>query len=166
MKKCLPFLFLISIIIIFTSCSSASELSSTKKITSVIIMPVSSNNGVYFREDFVWHKLVWNFKSNGFNVINNDSFWNSLVNTGYDLSRLTDAQVLDLAGNLNVDLIIFKGLNYGVLKVLDSKKKEFVIYDDMSGLSYFDVRLNKTIPSDYINNKYAQLVMKVRGLGY
>ena len=130
-------------------------------------MPLMNNNGVYFRDDQIWHKLVWSFKSNGFNVVNNDSVWNTLVNYGYDLSRLTDTQAMEISKTLNVDLIVFRGINYSVLKVFDSNKQEFVVYDDMRGLSAFDIRLNKgDLPNYSLNNKYAQLVMKVRGLGY
>jgi hypothetical protein len=167
MKKYLMILLLAPVIISFTFCSSSNELNLNKKITSVIIMPLMNNNGVYFRDDQIWHKLVWSFKSNGFNVVNNDSVWNTLVNYGYDLSRLTDTQAMEISKTLNVDLIVFRGINYSVLKVFDSNKKEFVVYDDMRGLSAFDIRLNKgDLPNYSLNNKYAQLVMKVRGLGY
>jgi hypothetical protein len=165
MKKCLLILLLVSVAVSFISCSSSNELNSTKKITSVIIMPIAKNNGVYFREDYVWHRLVWSFESNGFNVINNDSVWNILVDTGYDLSRLTDSQVMEIAKNLKTDLIILKGI-YGVVKVFDSGKKEFVVYDDMGGSASYDVRSAKGKFVNNNENKYAQLVMKVRGLGY
>jgi hypothetical protein len=153
------------ILFMFSSCSSSQELTAGKKATTVLIMPITKTGGVYFRDDNVWHTLVWSFESNGFNVINNDSVWNSLVQDGYDLARLTDTEILKIAENYKVGLIISRIVPTGALGVFDCKEKKYVVYDDSRSSSNFDIRSDdaKMIPRE---NRFASLVMKVRGLGY
>ncbi len=153
-------------ILIFTSCSSSQELKTNKKLTSVLIMPTLKNDGIYFRNDDIWRRLVWSFQSNGFNVVNNDSVWNSLIKDGYDIARLTDTQILEISKNYKVDLIISRNPQNNVLEVFDCKDKKFVVYDDLSGIANTDVRSDGYDNPRTRENFYTALVMKVRGLGY
>jgi hypothetical protein len=152
------------LLFIFNSCSSSQELTAGKKAITVLIMPITKNGGVYFRDDEVWHNLVWSFESNGFNVVNNDSAWNRLVDDGYDLTWLTNAEILRISNNYNVGLIISRNAPTGTLGVFDCKEKKYVVYDDLRTSSSFDVRSNSNRKS--YENRFATLVMKVRGLGY
>lgn len=154
------------ILLMLSSCSSSQEMQANKKVTSVLIMPISKSEGVYFRNDQVWHNLVWSFESKGFNVINNDSVWNSLVNDGYDLARLTDAQVLQIAQNYKTDLIISKNAPTGVIGVFDCKEKKFVVYDETMSKTDYDVRSSDHNYFTPRENRFGTLVMKVKGLGY
>ncbi len=154
------------LLMIFSSCSSSSELAAKKKSTSVLIMPTTKVGGVYFRDDQIWHRLVWSFQSNGFNVVNNDSVWNNLIENGYDIARLTDAQILRIAQNYNVDLIVSRNPQNGVLEVFDCKDKKFVVYDDLRVPAGTDVRSDGYNSLRSIENRYIALVMKVKGLGY
>ena len=167
MKKYLLISALAIAIILQFSCYSSNELQTVQqKTTSVLIMPIINSNGIYFRDDQVWHRLVWSLQSNGFNVINDESVWNKMIDAGYELSQLTDAQVLEISKMIKVDLIIFKNSRLGVSKVFDCNKGEFVVYEDMIGSKGYDVRLSGSGTMNSGDLKYTGLVMKLKGLGY
>jgi hypothetical protein len=159
-------LYSILALVVISSFSFAQKKETAPKTTSVLIMPIINSGGIYFRDDQIWQRLVWNFKSNGFKVINDANTWDKLLKTDYDLSILSDAQALEISKLVDADLIIYKSARSGVSKVFDRNKKEFVVYEDLFGPANNDIRSSGMNARNNLDSRYTRLVMKLKGLGY
>lgn len=115
------FLLIVLFSVNFYSCSSINEIS--KKNTKVIIMPIMPRENYPFKYDQDRKILAWDFQSQGFNVVEDDSIWSKITEPGLDLTKLQNADIYRIASFINVDLII---ANNGT-KVFDCKKKTFII---------------------------------------
>ena len=67
--------------------------------------------------------LVWNFQLRKFNVIEDELIWKPIIETGLDLTKLQNAEIVTISKLVNVDLIISSNGK----KVFDCNKKTFVI---------------------------------------
>jgi hypothetical protein len=157
MKKYYCFLLLLTSLILI-SCSTTQELNSQKKTSSVLIMPMTNSNGQYFVDDQAWNRLVWDFQSKGFNVINDKSIWEKISETNYELSHLKDFQVMEISKLAKTDLIVYR-TSQNQISVFDRNKRTFV-------LENYLVDFNYPFLSDFGNTNFDNLVMKLKGLDY
>ncbi len=115
-------LFLFSFLLIMQGCSDVDKIEK-KNPTSVIIMPIMPRENFPFKFDQDRKILVWNFQSRGFNVIEDESAWAEIINTGLDLTKLQNADIVRISKLVKVDLIISSNGK----KVYDCNKNNFII---------------------------------------
>lgn len=117
------YIFVLILLIIISQGCTTSEKLNTHKATSVIIMPIMPRENYPFKYDQDRKILVWNFQSHGFNVIEDESVWQKIIDTGLDLTKLQNADIVKISNLVNADLIISSNGK----KVYDSNKKIFII---------------------------------------
>lgn len=114
--------FLFSLLILLQSCSTLNR-NEEQIPTSVLIMPIMQRENYPFKFDQDRKILVWNFLSRGFNVIEDENVWNEIINTGLDLTKLQNSDIVRISKIIKVDLIISSNGK----KVYDCNKKTFII---------------------------------------
>lgn len=157
------------VLLLFTPILIISQSDNQQKIiraNSVLILPFIENEKYPYASDEVRFSLVTGFLQKGYNVIENDTIWNELINLDYNLWNISSEIADSISKYVNTDLIVYgkidevintreTGLSRNrivykpiLVKIYDTRKKSIIFFERINMIEYWGMFENVTSISD------------------
>lgn len=156
------------------------QKSDGKKSYSVVIMPFDDYQEYPYNLDYIRQSLIIGFQQKGFNVIDQDSVWEIILDRDLRMTNLSTSDVEKISDDINVDLIVYgRSSNYStfrqegvytgkiidkpiLVRVYDHKKREIVLFERLvlnSRWGLFDQPIT-------FENFGSSIAEKLKSMGY
>lgn len=178
MKSLLKLIFLLTLFVLTINLFSQEN---KKKIpSSVVIMPFDDLQEYPYNLDYIRQSLIIGFQQKGFNVIEQDSIWQIILDRDLRMTNLNTSDVEKISNDINVDLIVYgRASNYStfrqegfytakvvdkpiLVRVFDTKKKEIVVFERLVLNSRWGL-FDQTITFENFGSTIAE---KLKSMGY